>query len=75
MCVKNGVKTFFIIFQTVKTNQPITFISGQNVYKSLEVFKAFPTPHQIANVIKDNNVDDLNSLRAMKVDIPFSKLL
>lgn len=74
MCCKNGAKTFYVLFQSVKPTQAVSIIANHEyVYKSLEVFKTFPTSHEIANTIVKHKVEDLYSLKAMKIEIPYSR--
>jgi hypothetical protein len=44
------------------------------VYKTLEVFNRFPNPPEVVQVMKKNMVDDIYSVKVMKVEIPYSKL-
>jgi hypothetical protein len=72
MCSKNGSKAFYILFRTIAVTKP-QVLSKNHVYKCLEVFNRFPNPNEIVNVMKKNLVDD-DSVKVMKVDIPYSKL-
>lgn len=74
MCCKNGSKAFYILFRTLETSKPVQIFSKQNhVYKSLEVFNQFPNPNEVVQVMKKNMVDE-ESVKLMKVEIPYSKL-
>ena len=74
MCCKNGSKAFYILFRTLETSKPVQIFSKQNhVYKSLEVFNQFPNPNEVVQVMKKNLIDE-DSVKVMKVEIPYSKL-
>jgi len=66
MCYKNTVKVFYVLFRAVE-KKPFSQI------KSLDVFNQYPTSNEFARVMK-NNVLDKDSIKVMKVEIPFSKL-
>lgn len=75
MCCKNGTKAFYILFRTLETSKPVQIFSKQNhVYRSLEVFNHFPNPNEVVHVMKKNLVDDIYSVKVMKIEIPFNKL-
>jgi hypothetical protein len=75
MCSKNGSKAFYILFRALETSKPVQIFSKQNhVYKSLEVFNRFPNPNEVAHVMKKNVVDG-ESVKLMKIEIPYSILL
>ena len=72
MCSKNGTKAFYVLFRTIPVTKPQIF-SKNHVYKSLEVFNRFPNPPEVVQVMKKNLVDE-DSVKIMKVEIPYSKL-
>jgi hypothetical protein len=75
MCCKHGSKAFYVLFTTVKTTLPVQTITKHDVaYKALEVFKVFPTTRQVVNTMKSNDEHDIDFVRIMKIDIPYSKL-
>ena len=75
MCCKNGSKAFYVLFRTIEVSKPVQIFSKQNhVYKPLDVFNQFPSPNEVVQVMKKNMVDDIYSVKVMKVDIPYSKL-
>jgi hypothetical protein len=74
MCYKQYTKNFFVLFQAVKANTPVKLLSNHEyVYKSLEVFKKFPTEHDIKRVVSQHKIEDTSSLKAIKIEIPVSK--
>jgi len=74
MCCKNGSKVFYVLFRTIET-KPVQIFSKQNhVYKPLDVFNQFPSPQEVVVSMKKNLIDDIYSVKVMKVDIPYSKL-
>lgn len=74
MCYKQYTKNFFVLFQAVKATTPVKIISNHEyVYISLEVFKKFPTEHDIKRVVAHNKIEDLTSLKAIEIEIPISK--
>ena len=76
MCCKHGSKAFYVLFTTVKTTLPVQTITKHDVaYKALEVFKVFPTPRQVVNTMKHNDEHDIDFVRIMKIEIPYSILL
>ena len=66
MCSKNGAKIFYVIFKGSLQNQ---------IHKSLEVFKKYPTITEVAQVIEKNKIEDLRTVQLIKVEIPYSKLI
>ena len=75
MCCKNGSKVFYILFRSLETTKPVQIFSKQNhVYRSLEVFNYFPNPNEVVHAMKKNLVDDIYSVKVMKIEIPYSKL-
>jgi len=75
MCSNNGVKVFYVLFRAIETTKPVQIFSKHNhVYKSVEVFNRFPNPPEVVQVMKKNLVDDIYSVKLMKVEIPYSKL-
>lgn len=70
MCTKNGVKVFYVLFKTIETTKPQIFSNHNHVYKSLEVFNHFPNSSDLIQVIKKND----DSVKLMKIEIPYSKL-
>jgi hypothetical protein len=73
MCSKNGVKVFYVLFRAIETTKPVQIFSKHNhVYKSLEVFNHFPNSLELIQIIK--KTDDKESLKLMKIEIPYSKL-
>ena len=74
MCCKNGSKVFYVLFRAIETTKPVQIFSKHNhVYKSLEVFNHFPNPNEVVQVMKKNLIDE-DSVKVMKVEIPYSKL-
>ena len=74
MCCKNGAKAFYVLFRTIEVSKPVQIFSKQVVYKPLDVFNQFPSPQEVVVCMKKNMVDDIYSVKVMKVDIPYSKL-
>jgi hypothetical protein len=75
MCCKNGSKVFYVLFRTFEVSKPVQIFSKQNhVYKPFDVFNQFPSPQEVVFSMKKNLVDDIYSVKIMKVDIPYSKL-
>jgi hypothetical protein len=74
MCCKNGSKAFYVLFRSFETTKPQIFSKHNHVYKALEVFNRFPNPPEVVQVMKKNLVDDIYSVKLMKVEIPFTKL-
>lgn len=73
MCTKNGKKVFYVLFRAIETTKSVQIISNHNhVYKSLEVFNHFPNSSELIQIIK--KTDDKESLKLMKIEIPYSKL-
>ena len=74
MCCKNGAKVFYVLFRTIEV-KPVQIFSKQNhIYRSLDVFNQFPNPNEVVQSMKKNLVNDIYSVKIMKVDIPYSKL-
>lgn len=74
MCCKNGAKSFYVLFRVFETSKPVHIITNQtHVYKSLDVFNQFPTPNEVICTLNKNFVEP-NSIRVMRIDIPYSKL-
>jgi len=74
MCHKNGTKAFYVLFKSI-SSKPVQLFSKENhVYKSLEVYNRFPNPNEVIQVMKNNSIDDIYSVKIIKIDIPFNKL-
>lgn len=72
MCCKNGSKVIYVLFRATEVT-PGKILSNNSVYHHLEVFKQFPNPNEVLQVMKKNLVDR-DSIKVMKVEIPYSKL-